>query len=92
MSSYHQHKWTDSITYSPKDTSLVISGMADSMSPCVMEVEIIRNLRIKKRILCATSRRDFQAKLHDIMDDGGDATTHKHSLPHGLLLYLYVQG
>ena len=50
---------------------------------------------IKKRILCATSRRDFRAKLQDIMDDcgdSGDATTHKHSLPQRLLLYLYVQG
>ena len=47
---------------------------------------------IKKRILCATSRRDFRAKLQDIMDDDGDATTHKHSLPQRLLLYLYVQG
>ena len=54
MSSYHQHKLTDIITYSPKDKSLVISGMADSMSPCVMEVENIRNLRIKEGLRSAS--------------------------------------
>ena len=45
---------TDIITYSPKDKSLVISGMADSMSPCVMGVEIIRNLWIKEGLRSAS--------------------------------------
>ena len=51
---------------------------------------------IKKRILCATSRRDCRAKLQDIIYiyiyNGGDATTHKYGLPQRLLLYLYVKG
>ena len=54
MSSYDQHKWTDIITCSPKDKSLVISGMADSMSPCVMEVEIIKNVWIKEELRSAS--------------------------------------
>ena len=54
MSSYQQHKLTDIIASSPKDKSVVISGMADSMSPCVMEVEIIRNLRSKEGLRSAS--------------------------------------
>ena len=32
----------------------------------------------------------YGANLQDIMDDGGDATTHKHSLPHEPVITVYM--